>query len=124
VLTYDGRESWRPPHPADEAMLAAFNAHQRTDKGFGPSAGPEAVMVMAQLFEKAGYRVGLGDSPWLLTPADKALAGPLTQGIAQAARETGLVSDNVISTWLDARKAAKDGLVGHLDLFAQPAGKR
>jgi hypothetical protein len=120
VLTYDGREEWQPPHAADERVLKAFNAHQTTDKGFGPSAGPDAVAVMAQLFEKAGYRVSLADSPWILGPDDLKLADALTDGIAGAARETGLVAEADVSAWLNAKKAATQGLVGHLDLFARP----
>ncbi len=120
VLTYDGREEWRPSHAADAAVLAAFNAHQTTDKGFGPSAGPDATCVMSQLFEKAGYRVALGDSPWEIGPGDRALAAALTQGIADAARETGRVDEATAAAWLAAKRDAQ-GLVGHLDLFARPA---
>src|SRR3954470_5031135 len=42
ALTYAGRDPRPPPPPADARVLAAFHAHQRGDKGFGPAAGPEA----------------------------------------------------------------------------------
>jgi SAM-dependent methyltransferase len=121
VLTYDGREAWEPTHAADAAVLDAFNAHQRTDKGFGPSAGPDATIVMARLFSAAGYVAETGDSPWRMTAADSGLIRELTAGIANAARETGKLSAADIAGWLEARAGASTGLVGHLDLFARPA---
>jgi hypothetical protein len=120
VLTYDGRESWEPPHPADAAVLAAFNAHQKTDKGFGPSAGPDAATMMGDVFAAAGYRVETGDSPWRLDAADSQLTLELTAGIANAARETGRVPETDIAAWLAAKQAAAKGLVGHTDIFARP----
>ncbi len=118
VLTYDGREAWEPPHAADERVLAAFNAHQRTDKGFGPAAGPDAFASLVAAFEAAGYAAATGDSPWRLQEADRALAAELTAGIASAARETGLVPEADIAAWLAAKQRAASGLVGHGDLFA------
>ncbi|MBC8048966.1 MAG: class I SAM-dependent methyltransferase, partial [Chitinophagales bacterium] len=50
ALTYDGREEWTPPHEADAAMLVAFHAHQKTDKGFGVSAGPDAAGYLSRAF--------------------------------------------------------------------------
>ena len=35
ALTYDGLETWDPPHAADAEMLAAFHAHQGATKGLG-----------------------------------------------------------------------------------------
>lgn len=121
VLTYDGREVWQPPHPADGAMVAAFHAHQHTDKGFGPAAGPDACKVMAQAFSAVGYSVETADSPWLVTAANAALVTALTSGIASAVRETGKVPEAEIADWLSAKTTARQGLVGHLDLFVRPA---
>jgi SAM-dependent methyltransferase len=120
VLTYDGREDWQPPHAADAAVLAAFNLHQKTDKGFGPSAGPDATALMARLFKKAGYHVTQADSPWVLGGADRALTDALTSGIAAAARETGRVPPEDLTGWLAAKRDAAHGTVGHQDLFARP----
>jgi SAM-dependent methyltransferase len=121
VLTYDGREIWQPPHPADAAMVAAFHAHQHSDKGFGPAAGPDACTVMTDAFGTVGYSAETGDSPWLMTSEDAVLVTALTGGIAAAVRETGKVSEAEIASWLTAKSAARQGLVGHLDLFARPA---
>jgi hypothetical protein len=121
VLTYDGREIWEPPHAVDDAMVAAFHAHQRTDKGFGPSAGPDAAQLMAEAFAKAGHVVETADSPWRMEPADHELVTALTDGIAGAVRETGRVPEAEVASWLAAKRQARRGLVGHLDLFARPA---
>ena len=63
VLTYDGVQSWSPPHGADTAMDLAFNAHQRSDKGFGPAAGPDASTLLEAAFHAAGYRLTSGEVP-------------------------------------------------------------
>ena len=41
ALSYDGRIEMTPADAADEKIIAAVNAHQRTDKGFGPALGPD-----------------------------------------------------------------------------------
>jgi hypothetical protein len=120
VLTYDGTERWEPPHPADAAMLAAFHAHQATDKGFGPAAGPRATEAMARAFATAGYRVERANSPWRLGPDFAALARELTRGFAGAVRETGTVPRAEVDAWLAARLAGVTCHVGHEDLFAVP----
>lgn len=120
VLTYDGTERWDPPHPADAAMLAAFHAHQGTDKGFGPAAGPKATQAMAGAFAAAGYDVARAPSPWELGPAFAELACELVTGFAGAVRETGHVPEADIAAWLAARRAGVTCHVGHEDLFAVP----
>lgn len=120
VLTYDGREEWDPPHPADRLMLETFNAHQLTDKGFGPSAGPQATALLERALKRAGYEVDVEDSPWTLGAEDVALTMQLTAGIADAVRETGKVPEDMIGQWLQSKATVRSGLVGHLDLFATP----
>lgn len=120
VLTFDGREKWQPPHPADARMLAAFLHHQKGDKGFGPAAGPQSVDIMAEAFRKAGFAVSTADSAWTLGESQAALTGQLTQGIAEAVTETGHLDPAVIEDWLMARRSHATGLIGHTDLWARP----
>ncbi len=120
VLTYDGTERWDPAHAADDAMLAAFHAHQATDKGFGPAAGPQATGAMAKAFAAAGYDVARAPSPWVLGPAFASLARELVTGFAGAVRETGRVPGAEIDAWLAARLTGVTCHVGHEDLFAVP----
>ena len=119
VLTYDGRESWEPAHADDQRMLAAFNHHQHTDKGFGPAAGPEATEALAQAFRKAGTAVTVGESPWQLGADHVDLVRELAAGIAAAVTETGHVSPETIANWLDAKRSASV-TIGHQDLWARP----
>ncbi len=120
VLTYDGVEVWRPPHPADEAMLAAFHAHQATDKGFGPAAGPGAMSCLIEAFEKAGWEIQIGQSAWMLGAADSALIAMLAEGSAGAVAETGRVPAADVASWLAARRGASACAIGHEDFFARP----
>ncbi|MEN5081364.1 SAM-dependent methyltransferase [Bosea sp. TWI1241] len=119
VLTFDGRESWETPHPADKRMLAAFNHHQRGDKGFGPAAGPDAVELLAQAFRKTGFAVTAGESLWRIDDSRPEFRAALVAGIAAAVRETGQVDEATIAAWAAARQGAT-GFVGHHDLWARP----
>ncbi|TVR07675.1 MAG: class I SAM-dependent methyltransferase [Salinarimonadaceae bacterium] len=122
ALTYDGREIWEPPHPADAAVLAAFHAHQEGDKGFGFSAGPQATQGLAAAFAMAGYRVETGESPWRLGAADAGLIAALANGAALAVAETGRVPAADVEDWLAARVAPGVAcVIGHVDLLARPA---
>jgi hypothetical protein len=119
VLTYDGVERWTPPHPADAAVLAAFHAHQTSDKGFGSAAGPGAFALMEKAFKDRGWRVVAGQSPWRLSAATEApLIAALADGAAGAVAETGLVPPADVASWLEARRVAQTCEIGHMDVFA------
>jgi SAM-dependent methyltransferase len=120
VLTYDGVEIWRPEHAGDAAMLAAFHAHQATDKGFGPAAGPQATQALTDAFASAGWEVQTGQSAWLLDAKDAGLIAMLAEGSAGAVRETGRVPAAEIASWLAARRKASQCCIGHEDFFAAP----
>ncbi|HMB10952.1 class I SAM-dependent methyltransferase [Saliniramus sp.] len=121
ALTYDGHEIWQPPHPADSAVLAAFHAHQVTDKGFGRSAGPEATQALSQAFENLDYTVETAGSPWRLTPDDAALIATLAEGQAQAVQQAGLVEQSQVEEWRAARTGSGvTCTIGHQDLLALP----
>jgi predicted RNA methylase len=118
VLTYDGVQSWTPEHTADTAMREAFVAHQKSDKGFGTSAGPEAPAALRHAFEARGYAVREGDSPWVLGEADAALIADLAGGFADAVGEIGRLDPDMIAAW---RSIARTGaVVGHTDTLALP----
>jgi hypothetical protein len=122
VLTYDGTAVWKPEHPADTAMRAAFNQHQHGEKGFGPAAGPAATEALAAAFTRRGYTVTRGKSPWVLDHGFAALRRKLNEGWAEAVRETGLVPEAVVEEWLRHRRADDSAvaMIGHEDLLALP----
>lgn len=122
VLTYDGIAAWLPAHPADNDMRSAFNRHQQGDKGFGAAAGPAATDALAAAFERRGYRIVRGRSPWVLDASYGALRAELDTGWAGAVRETGLVEGSLIDSWLAARLKSSDAvtIVGHEDILALP----
>ena len=118
VLTYNGIQRWTPPHAHDAALLAAFHVHQARDKGFGPSAGPDAPKALADAFRRNGYTVREGDSPWLLSRSDQSLVDALVPGFAGAVRETGQVPAADIDAWLAQPRHGSE--VGHTDTLAVP----
>lgn len=121
VLTYDGREEWSPPHPADAAMRVAFHTHQNRDKGFGPAAGPAAAAIVQTALRSENYELVSGPSPWHLGAGDRALIAALADGAAAAVAETKLVPSADCVAWRQARVAASACMIGHVDLFAQPS---
>jgi hypothetical protein len=129
ALTYDGRIELMPTDPLDSTIVATVNAHQRTDKGFGPALGPTAAPAAIGRLEALGYVVAHDHSDWEIGPNDRAMQAALLSGWADAAREMGTVPRTDIDNWLSRRKAALDGgissmRVGHLDFFASPSSMR
>ncbi len=118
VLTYDGLQTWTPAHAADAAMAAAFHAHQKTDKGFGRSAGPDAPAALARAFREAGVEVHEGNSPWRLGAADQRLIDDLAIGFAGAVAEHATVPANVVAAWRAQKRTG--AVVGHKDTLAVP----
>lgn len=123
TLTYDGHIALHPEHPLDDPMIAAFNRHQRTDKGLGgPAAGPDADDVLATALAGHGYKVIRAPSPWRLRAGpDDALIGELLRGWAAAMAEAAFVGKDDTRRWLGDRLERTDSLeIGHGDLFAAP----
>jgi hypothetical protein len=118
VLTYDGDETWQPPHPQESAMLEAFLRHQQTDKGFGPAAGPGAAEVLVRAFEQQGYAIQTADSPWLLAEDDRTLIHELAKGAADAVRELGVFEEADVASWQADRERAAACSIGHKDVVA------
>lgn len=119
VLTYDGREVWTPPHPLDTDVLAAFHADQRSDKGLGPSLGPDATEYLATTFKAAGYQVFTAPSDWMLhQDQDGDLIQALAEGSASAVQSA--LSVGKAEEWAAARRTAETVMIGHQDLLALP----
>ena len=129
ALSYDGRIELGPADSFDAAVIAAINAHQRTDKGFGPALGPTAVSFAIARFESLGYSVVHGESDWVIGPHDRDIQMELLAGWAGAAREVGKLSLADAVGWLtrrrDAVTAGRSSIrVGHVDFLARPMGTR
>jgi hypothetical protein len=129
ALSYDGRIEMDPPDIADPKIVAAVNAHQLADKGFGPALGPQAARQAIARFERLGYAVVQGASDWQLTPQHRDIQAELLSGWATAAREIGDVPLPDVIGWLTRRRdlvaAGRSSIrVGHVDFFVRPTGMR
>ncbi|MGI9410299.1 MAG: hypothetical protein ACR2OV_09525 [Hyphomicrobiaceae bacterium] len=122
TLIYDGIAAWIPAHPLDTQMRHAFNAHQKTDKGFGAAAGPDAACALTEAFASHGYTVTRGKSPWILCSDVGRLRRETDRGWAGAAAETGSLAAEDIDGWLEHRLNAASAvtIVGHEDVLALP----
>jgi hypothetical protein len=129
ALSYDGRIELSPSDLADAAVTAAVNAHQHTDKGFGPALGPSGGIAAISRFEALGYSVLRGNSDWVIGTADQEIQIELLNGWGAAAREMGSLSGQDIDDWLVRRRTAiarrtSTMRVGHVDFFATPSTMR
>jgi hypothetical protein len=129
ALNYDGRAVIEPEEPLDAELLAGFNLHQRTDKGFGPALGPAAARHAVERFEHFGYAVVQGSADWVLGSGDRIMQDAVLAGWADPARLATSLSTAEIAGWLSRRRqhlaAGRSILrVGHLDIFARPIGTR
>src|SRR5262249_57367613 len=104
ALTYDGRSVAAPPARLDVELLAGFNLHQRTDKGFGPALGPSAAVRAAERFEHFGYALVQGHSDWVFGPADRAIQDALFAGWAEGGPRTTDLSADDIAQMLGPRR--------------------
>ena len=125
ALTYNGWAAVEPPDSLDLEIVACFNAHQRTDKGFGPALGPSGAARAAEGLKQIGYELVQGRSDWVLGSNDRAIQEALFTGWAELGVQSGSLSSNLVSAWLDRRRShLADGRsnlrVGHVDIFACP----
>ena len=124
ALTYDGRMECEPRDPDDDLVRALVNRHQRTDKGFGPALGPEAVGHTVVMLEELGYDVAREQSDWRLADDDRELQRQLIVGWADAATEMSASDAKSIANWRARRLAhvvagRSTIRVGHEDLAAR-----
>jgi SAM-dependent methyltransferase len=129
ALSYDGRTIIEPAGVLNRELLAGFNAHQRTDKGFGPALGPVAAARAIERFGHVGYSVVEGRSDWVFGPDDRAMQDALFAGWAEVAALTTQLTSDEINGWLAQRRSVlAEGRshlrVGHVDIFARPIGTR
>lgn len=125
ALSYNGMLRFWPEDPDDLFVTQAFNAHQKTDKGFGKAAGPEATAILIQHLKSNGFQCFAGQSDWYINKDDYRLIFSVLSGIFEAAIEIESKHEERLNQWFKSRKMAleQESLslsVGHLDLFAIP----
>lgn len=118
VLSYNGEENWQPPMSTDQSILAAFHAHQQTDKGFGCAAGPAAIRQLEDLLKARHFQTICAPSPWILEEPDRELMQNLVVGSAQAVLATQMVPAELVHHWEKSRLLADQCIIGHTDFFA------
>lgn len=129
ALSYDGRVDLSPPDVTDTMIIAAFNRHQRKDKGFGAALGPLAAEAAVDRFRRVGYSITHGASDWTFGPQDREIQREVLAGWATAAREIDELPLTDVLDWLGRRRNLVDAgqssiRIGHLDLFARPTATR
>ncbi len=122
ALTVTGGVALDPPHEHDDALRAAFDAHQRR----GGRLGPDAAGAAAQALASAGTRVVAVATPWHLGPVAPDLADAWLEGRAGAAVAQVPALAHDAAAWLEERReqlvaGRLRAVVEHVDLAAAPA---
>ncbi|MGS0685954.1 class I SAM-dependent methyltransferase [Nakamurella sp. GG22] len=127
TLSVTGRVELAPPDTLDGAIVAAFNAHQRRDTESGTLLGPDAVLMAAESFERAGATVIDRDTPWRLDASHAPLLAEWFAGWVRAACEqepslTAAATDYAGRRAAEAADGALLATVWHRDLLVLPTG--
>lgn len=125
VLTCTNDRRWQPGLDLDREVKLLFDAHQRTDKGFGPALGPSAVAALEALLRPAGGELRVAASDWRLGHADQAIQLALLEGYARAAAEIAPGQAAGIADWRAQRArrieaGRSEHRVGHKDVLWLP----
>ena len=125
TLTYSGDLCWQPGAELDREVQLLFDAHQRTDKGFGPALGPAAARALEARLALGPGELHAGASDWRLGPGDRAIQTALLEGYARAATELAPARAAAIAGWRDERMRHIEAgrsthRVGHVDLLWLP----
>lgn len=126
ALSYDGRVEWSPEASGDRLAIDLVNAHQRTDKGFGPALGPQAVLAMRRALAPLAGDLVIESSDWQLGGEDREIQAALLEGYVGAAKAMAPAEAATLDAWAEERLAhlsqGRSRLaVGHLDLLFLPA---
>ncbi len=123
TLSVVGDVTLHPSDPRDEAVMLAFNDHQRRESTTGRLLGPDAADAARALWQVAGMTVASETSPWQLGSVDRTLLGEWFDGWWDAAcdQDPGLAA--AAGGYASLRRAqAVDGLlhatIQHVDLLA------
>ncbi len=121
ALCYDGRTIASPVEPEDAEVLALFNTHQLTDKGFGPALGPTAAGAAQTAFGSLGYSLAGADSDWLIGREQAAMQLALLDGWQGAASQIEPERGPALAAWHERRHAhvaagRSELRVGHVDV--------
>lgn len=66
TLNLDEPLLFSPRHPHDGLIKQFFQSHMRRQQHFGKAMGPQAAKRMIKTLRKAGYKVTVGASPWIV----------------------------------------------------------
>lgn len=126
TLTVTGAVELWPPHPLDEVIAAAFNAHQRRAVAGDRLLGPDAAATAARLLAELGCQVVPRASAWQLAPASRALTEAWLRGWLAAAYEQDPHLAAETGSYAKQRLAEAEAgqlrvRVEHRDLLVRPA---
>ena len=126
TLTVTGEVEIEPGDPVDEAVAAAFDAHQCRAVAGRQLLGPHAVEMASDAFRRNGMAVHTAASPWLLGQDDAALTARWLRERVEAAveQQPELGASARAAFTRRVNGASLHAVIHHVDLLAIPIGGR
>jgi hypothetical protein len=127
TLSVVGRVEIAPAVPLDQAVMDAFNAHQRRRTAGGRLLGPDAATLATDAFQRRGLEVFVRPSPWRLGPQQSDLGTAWFTGWLDAACEqepelAALTAPYATRRLTQAAQGTLTVTLHHQDLLALPKG--
>jgi hypothetical protein len=121
ALNYDGRTTASPVEPEDAEVLALFNRHQLSNKGFGPALGPTAATAAQAALRERGYTVSAAETDWVIGSHATAMQHELLDGWLGAACAIDASRRDALTAWRERRRAhvaagRSELRIGHVDV--------
>ena len=124
-LCFNGLVKWTPTNTFDKYILAFFNNHQRSDKGFGNALGYKSIESLRKKAGKLNLNITVADSPWIIknkSEKDTVFMKRYLLDIRKSLFHMEGIDKNILRKWYEDKKYDLENkkiklYVGHNDIL-------
>ena len=124
-LCFNGLVKWTPTNTFDKYILAFFNNHQRSDKGFGNALGHKSIEYLRKKAGKLNLNITVADSPWIIknkSEKDTVFMKRYLLDIRKSLFHMEGIDKNILRKWYEDKKYDLENkkiklYVGHNDIL-------
>ena len=124
-LCFNGLVKWTPTNTFDKYILAFFNNHQRSDKGFGSALGHKSIEFLKKKARDLNLNITVTDSPWIIknkSEKDTVFIKRYILDIRKSLFHMEGIDKNILRKWYEDKKNDLENkkiklYVGHNDVL-------